>query len=86
MPVDQAGIDVLRTEIDEIDADLVRLILRRTAVSHANGAAGRSLGGPRIVYSLDRWRCCSGSAKPGVWLVRTSACCCWRWGGGAAAS
>jgi chorismate mutase len=53
VPVDQAGIDVLRTEIDEIDAELVRLILRRTAVSHAIGAARRSLGGPRIVYSRE---------------------------------
>ena len=53
VPVDQAGIDVLRTEIDEIDAELVRLILRRTAVSHAIGAARRGLGGPKIVYSRE---------------------------------
>ena len=53
VPVDQAGIDVLRTEIDEIDAELVRLILRRTAVSQAIGAARRSLGGPKIVYSRE---------------------------------
>jgi len=53
VPEDQAGIDVLRTEIDEIDAELVRLILRRTAVSHAIGAARRSLGGPKIVYSRE---------------------------------
>ena len=53
VPVDQAGIDVLRTEIDEIDAELVRLILRRTAVSPAIGAARRSLGGPKIVYSRE---------------------------------
>jgi chorismate mutase len=53
VPVDQAGIDVLRTEIDDIDAQLVQLILRRTAVSHAIGAARRSLGGPRIVYSRE---------------------------------
>ncbi len=53
VPLDQAGIDVLRTEIDEIDAELVRLILRRTAVSHAIGAARRSLGGPKIVYSRE---------------------------------
>ena len=53
VPVDQAGINVLRTEIDEIDAELVRLILRRTAVSHAIGAARRSLGGPKIVYSRE---------------------------------
>ena len=51
--MDQAGIDVLRTEIDEIDTQLVQLILRRTAVSHAIGAARRSLGGPRIVYSRE---------------------------------
>ena len=44
---------MLRTEIDEIDAELVRLILRRTAVSHAIGAARRSLGGPKIVYSRE---------------------------------
>jgi len=61
VPADQAGIDVLRTEIDEIDAALVRLILRRTAVSHAIGTARRSLGGPKIVYSremavLERFR------------------------------
>jgi len=53
VPVDQAGINVLRTEIDEIDAELVRLILRRTAVSHAIGTARRSLGGPKIVYSRE---------------------------------
>ncbi len=61
IPVDQAGIDELRLEIDAIDAELVRLIQRRTAVSQAIGAARKSLGGPRIVYSremavLDRFR------------------------------
>ncbi len=61
VPQDQAGIDVLRTEIDAIDADLVTLILRRTALSHAIGTARRTLGGPRIVYSremaiLERFR------------------------------
>lgn len=61
VPADQAGIDVLRLEIDEIDADLVRLIQRRTAISHAIGAARKNIGGPRIVYSremavLDRFR------------------------------
>ena len=53
VPVDQAGIDELRMEIDEIDAELVRLIVRRTAVSHAIGAARRILGGPKIVYSRE---------------------------------
>lgn len=61
VPTDQAGIDELRIEIDAIDAELVRLILHRTAVSHAIGTARKSLGGPRIVYSremtvLERFR------------------------------
>lgn len=61
VPDSQDGIDQLRTEIDAIDAELVRLIQRRTAVSHAIGQARQSLGGTRIVYSremaiLDRFR------------------------------
>ncbi len=61
VPTDQAGIDELRTEIDAIDAELVRLIQRRTAVSHAIGTARKTLGGPKIVYSremaiLERFR------------------------------
>jgi chorismate mutase len=61
VPQDQAGIDTLRLEIDSIDAELVRLIQRRTAISNAIGTARKSLGGPRIVYSremaiLERFR------------------------------
>ena len=61
VPQDQAGIDELRVEIDAIDAELVRLIQRRTAISHSIGLARRKIGGPRIVYSremaiLDRFR------------------------------
>jgi chorismate mutase len=61
VPADQAGIDTLRLEIDDIDAELVRLIQRRTALSNAIGAARKQLGGPRIVYSremaiLERFR------------------------------
>ena len=61
VPDDQAGIDELRLEIDAIDAELVRLIQRRTAISNSIGAARKTLGGPRIVYSremavLDRFR------------------------------
>ncbi len=61
VPQDQNGIEVLRLEIDAIDAELVRLIQRRTAISGAIGTARKSLGGPRIVYSremaiLDRFR------------------------------
>ena len=61
VPQDQAGIDALRLEIDAIDRELVRLIHRRSAISHAIGAARKSFGGPRIVYSremaiLERFR------------------------------
>lgn len=61
VPVDEAGIDDLRQEIDQIDRQLVELIQRRTAISHAIGASRQNLGGPRIVYSremaiLDRFR------------------------------
>ncbi len=61
VPDSQDGIDELRVEIDEIDAKLVELILRRTAISHAIGRARKSLGGPKIVYSremavLERFR------------------------------
>ncbi len=61
VPETQDGIDGLRLEIDAIDAELVRLIQRRSALSHAIGSARKSLGGPRIVYSremaiLERFR------------------------------
>lgn len=61
VPADQDGIDRFRVEIDAIDAELVRLIQRRTALSNAIGEARRGLGGPRIVYSremaiLERFR------------------------------
>ncbi|NNG35924.1 chorismate mutase [Nakamurella aerolata] len=61
VPSDQAGIDELRVEIDAIDSELVRLIQRRTAISHAIGAARKAMGGPRVVYSremavLDKFR------------------------------
>jgi chorismate mutase len=61
VPVDQDGIDKLRVQIDAIDAELVRLILHRTAISHAIGTARKTLGGPKIVYSremaiLERFR------------------------------
>ena len=51
----------LRIEIDAVDAELVRLIQHRTAISHAIGLARRKIGGPRIVYSremaiLERFR------------------------------
>jgi len=61
VPTDEAGIEALRHRIDALDADLVRLIKERTAVSHAIGASRMAQGGPRISYSrelaiLDRFR------------------------------
>lgn len=46
-------IDQMRAEIDEIDAEIVHLIQRRTDISHAIGAARTSEGGTRIVYSRE---------------------------------
>lgn len=46
-------IDQMRAEIDVIDAELVRLIQRRTALSRAIGVARASEGGTRIVYSRE---------------------------------
>lgn len=49
----QRSISEMRDEIDEIDAELVRLIQRRSEISHAIGAARASEGGTRIVYSRE---------------------------------
>ena len=51
----------LRTEIDYLDAEILRLVQRRTAVSQAIGVARRAAGGPRVVHGremavLDRYR------------------------------
>jgi chorismate mutase len=71
VPETEDGITVLRLEIDEIDAELVRLIKRRTAISRSIGAARMTLGGPRIVHSremkiLDRFK---DLGQPGVDLA-----------------
>ena len=51
----------LRTEIDYLDAEILRLVQRRTAVSQAIGQVRRAAGGPRVVHGremavLDRYR------------------------------
>jgi chorismate mutase len=51
----------LRTEIDYLDAEILRLVQRRTAVSQTIGQARRAAGGPRVVHGremavLDRYR------------------------------
>lgn len=47
-------INDLRLEIDQLDADILRLIQRRTEVSQRIGAIRRAEGGPRIVLSREQ--------------------------------
>ncbi len=54
-------IPALRTEIDHLDAEILRLIKRRSEVSQKIGRARMAAGGPRIVYNremavLERFR------------------------------
>lgn len=46
-------IDALRVEIDHLDAEILRLVKRRTEVSKTIGKARMAAGGPRIVYSRE---------------------------------
>ncbi|WP_185000248.1 chorismate mutase [Crossiella cryophila] len=46
-------ISSLREEIDHLDAEILRLIQRRTEVSQTIGAARMAAGGPKIVYSRE---------------------------------
>jgi chorismate mutase len=46
-------IDSLRAEIDHLDAEILRLVKRRTEVSRRIGRARMAAGGPRIVYSRE---------------------------------
>ena len=71
VPESEEGIEALRVEIDSIDAELLRLIKRRTSISHSIGAARIRDGGPRVVHSrelkiLDRFR---ELGQPGVDLA-----------------
>lgn len=71
VPATESEIENLRVEIDQIDGELVRLIKRRTAISHAIGTARIGLGGPRVVHSremriFDRFR---DLGQPGVDLA-----------------
>jgi chorismate mutase len=43
----------LRLEIDALDAEILRLVKRRSEVSQRIGAARMAAGGPRIVYSRE---------------------------------
>lgn len=60
IPAD-AEIPALRAEIDHIDAEILRLVQRRSDLSQRVGRARMAAGGPRIVYNremaiLDRFR------------------------------
>ncbi len=46
-------IQELRVEIDQLDAEILRLVLRRSAVSQRIGRARMAAGGPRIVYNRE---------------------------------
>lgn len=54
-PTEQGApdIDALRTEIDHLDAEILRLVKRRVEVSKSIGAARMAAGGPRIVYNRE---------------------------------
>ncbi|GGM58848.1 chorismate mutase [Longimycelium tulufanense] len=43
----------LRTEIDTLDAEILRLVKRRSEVSRLIGAARMAAGGTRIVYNRE---------------------------------
>jgi chorismate mutase len=54
-------LNALRGEIDHLDAEILRLVQRRTTVSKAIGSARMAAGGPRVVHGremavLDRYR------------------------------
>jgi chorismate mutase len=58
---DEDEIPALRAEIDVLDAEILRLIKRRSEVSQKVGRARMAAGGPRIVYNremavLERFR------------------------------
>ena len=52
-PASADEIPDLRVEIDAIDAELLRLIARRTEISQRIGLARMAAGGPRIVYNRE---------------------------------
>lgn len=48
-----AEIDSLRTEIEQIDDEILRLIRRRCEISRQIGAARMAAGGTKIVYNRE---------------------------------
>jgi chorismate mutase len=52
--VPPTDIAALRMEIDRLDAEILRLIKRRSEVSQRIGAIRRAEGGPRVVLSREQ--------------------------------
>ncbi|NMO93828.1 chorismate mutase [Actinomycetospora sp. TBRC 11914] len=52
-PATAEEIPDLRVEIDAIDAEILRLIKRRSEISQRIGLARMNAGGPRIVYNRE---------------------------------
>jgi chorismate mutase len=46
-------IDALRQEIDDLDAELLRMVKRRVEISKIIGAARMAAGGTRIVHNRE---------------------------------
>lgn len=46
-------ISTSRTEIDALDAEILRLVKRRSEISQRIGKARMAAGGPRIVYNRE---------------------------------
>jgi len=50
---DTPDTDALRSEIDSLDDEILRLVKRRAEVSREIGSARMAAGGPRIVYNRE---------------------------------
>ena len=62
----------LRVEIDAIDAEILRLVKRRTEISQRVGLARMNAGGPRIVYNREMvvLAGAAGGGSPAMLLLR----------------
>lgn len=67
-----ADVETGRARIDEIDAEIVRLVAERTAVSEQIQRVRQAEGGPRVVHAREnevvgRWR--SALGRPGATIA-----------------
>ncbi|AXK87718.1 chorismate mutase [Nocardia farcinica] len=53
LPQTEAEIDKLRKEIDQLDAEILAAIKRRTEISRLIGRTRMASGGPRLVHSRE---------------------------------